>query len=194
MAPKPKPPIVRFNNQTRPGQGGCIEWTGDVGNSGYGRFWIGPGKADKALAHRWSYEYHVGPIPEGLVIDHLCRNKLCSNPAHLEPVTMAENWRRGTGPGVLAEKLALPQRTAHTGTSLRKITPPSVARSASTGFASPVPSPSARQRRSTKPTAKGAIEKARQWRLENPERYREINRESQRRYRARKKEEANGLV
>lgn len=46
-------------------------------------------------AHRWAYERYVGPIPEGLELDHLCRVTLCVNPAHLEPVTHAENMRRG---------------------------------------------------------------------------------------------------
>lgn len=49
----------------------------------------------RVYAHRFSYELHVGPIPEGLVIDHLCRNRLCVNPDHLEPVTSQENVRRG---------------------------------------------------------------------------------------------------
>ncbi|MDQ1426633.1 MAG: hypothetical protein QOK39_109 [Acidimicrobiaceae bacterium] len=44
--------------------------------------------------HRWSYEQLVGPIPDGLVLDHLCRVTACVNPAHLEPVTLAENFRR----------------------------------------------------------------------------------------------------
>lgn len=65
----------------------CIEWWGRISPAGYGR--RGP-----HLAHRWSYETHVGPIPAGLELDHLCRNTTCINPDHLEPVTRAENNRR----------------------------------------------------------------------------------------------------
>jgi hypothetical protein len=50
---------------------------------------------ERRLAHRAYYETHVGPIPQGLQIDHKCGNKLCVNPHHLEPVTGAENVRRG---------------------------------------------------------------------------------------------------
>jgi hypothetical protein len=52
----------------------------------------------KRYAHRWSYEHFVGPIPEGLHIDHLCRVRRCVNPDHLEPVTPKENYLRGEGP------------------------------------------------------------------------------------------------
>lgn len=60
--------------------------------SGYGQTWDGQ---KVLLAHRVAYELAVGPIPEGLHIDHLCRNRACVNPKHLEPVTCLENVRRG---------------------------------------------------------------------------------------------------
>jgi hypothetical protein len=49
----------------------------------------------RVYAHRFSFEYHVGAVPDGLVLDHLCRNTKCVNPYHLEPVTIGENVRRG---------------------------------------------------------------------------------------------------
>ena len=67
-------------------------WTRSKTPAGYGLFWLG-GKY--RLAHRVSYELFVGPIPEDLVIDHTCRNPACIEPTHLEPVTQAENVRRG---------------------------------------------------------------------------------------------------
>lgn len=72
----------------------CWNWTGGQRGSGYGSFWNG----DKSVrAHRWAYEQFVGPIPHELTLDHLCRNKLCVNPKHLEPVTLQENIMRGNG-------------------------------------------------------------------------------------------------
>ncbi len=70
---------------------GCWEWTGAIQSSGYGSF--GVNKSGR-LAHRLSYESMRGPIPEGLQIDHLCKNKVCVNPWHLEPVTHQENQAR----------------------------------------------------------------------------------------------------
>lgn len=72
----------------------CWEWCGCT-SRGYGQFYMG--KKIHA-AHRVSYELSVGPIPNGLTLDHLCRNRRCVNPSHLEPVTLKENVRRGRGP------------------------------------------------------------------------------------------------
>lgn len=69
----------------------CWLWTGALNSTGYGQ-WGVVGKSRST--HRVAYEALVGPIPDGLTIDHLCRVKVCCNPAHLEPVTIAENIRR----------------------------------------------------------------------------------------------------
>jgi hypothetical protein len=74
----------------------CWLWTASTTNAGYGQFGlVRPGeRLMMTLAHRLAYTLSVGPIPDGLVIDHLCENKLCVNPAHLEPVTQTVNARR----------------------------------------------------------------------------------------------------
>jgi hypothetical protein len=73
---------------------GCWNWNGNVGSNGYGRI---RREKRELLAHRVAYEFHVGDIPEGLQIDHLCRNRVCVNPDHLEPVSPRENVLRGEG-------------------------------------------------------------------------------------------------
>lgn len=77
---------------------GCWLWTASCGNGGYGQFAVRHPKPTMVGAHRFAYEHFVGPIPAGLDLDHLCRNRRCVNPAHLEPVTRRENLLRGVGP------------------------------------------------------------------------------------------------
>lgn len=97
-----------WSKVTRSSPNDCWLWTGAVGGHGYGNFWA-DGRYYRA--HRWSYENCVGPIPDGLTLDHVrargCRSKLCVNPAHLEPVTSALNTERGDAlKNALAKKAA----------------------------------------------------------------------------------------
>lgn len=87
------PEALPINMQTKIVPAGeCWEWVGAKISTGYGS--LTNGQRGSVLAHRKSYEIVVGPIPEGLTIDHLCRNRACINTDHLEPVTNAENTRR----------------------------------------------------------------------------------------------------
>ena len=75
----------------------CWEWTGSIAGR-YGRINF---NSQAIVAHRWSYENYVAPIPPGLQIDHLCRNKLCVNPDHLEAVTSKVNTLRSDNPAAV---------------------------------------------------------------------------------------------
>ena len=79
-------------------RGECMIWEGYKNIFGYGQFQVGSRRDKtrrKVLAHRWLYEQTAGPVPGGLELDHLCRNRDCVNPGHLQPVTHLENVRRG---------------------------------------------------------------------------------------------------
>ena len=79
----------------------CWTWTGSRRRDGYGQFVLGrrpDGRVHSVPAHRWLYVYCNGPVPHGLEIDHLCRNRSCVSPEHLEAVTARENVRRGQSP------------------------------------------------------------------------------------------------
>ncbi len=77
----------------------CWVWKSARSAKGYAWFWTGLRRPDGAPvmqhAHRWAFEHWCGPVPEGLQLDHLCKNPACVNYAHLEPVTAKENCHRG---------------------------------------------------------------------------------------------------
>jgi hypothetical protein len=89
--------LERFEEKHEPDPTtGCWVWTAYRTSDGYGAIGI---NRSKQLAHRVAYELFVGPIPEGLCLDHLCRNRACVNPQHLQPVTWGVNILRGKGAG-----------------------------------------------------------------------------------------------
>lgn len=86
-------PLGRFFASITVTERGCWVWGGSPDPGGYGRITLADGKRERV--HRFAYRMFVGPIPDGLTIDHLCRVRLCANPKHLEAVTSEENVRRG---------------------------------------------------------------------------------------------------
>lgn len=88
-------PLERFEEYHMPEpNSGCWLWIAAVrGRPDYGTFSV---NNKQVRAHRWAYEHFIGPVPDGLVLDHLCKVSTCVNPWHLEPVTNRENLMRGT--------------------------------------------------------------------------------------------------
>jgi hypothetical protein len=87
--------------ENNPELGHCWLWTASATPNGYGRFVMSAdpdGFHRHVPAHVWAYEHLVGPIPDGLVLDHFaCDRRICCNPAHVRPTTHRENILRGTG-------------------------------------------------------------------------------------------------
>ena len=100
---------------------GCLEWTGSRSPQGYGRIRIGGRNGKVAPAHRVAWETWVGPIPDGLVIDHTCRNRACIEPTHLRTVSASENTMADNSEStakINASKESCPSGHAYSGYNL----------------------------------------------------------------------------
>lgn len=102
---KPIPVTERVKSKVATDSNGCWIWQGYVQANGYAKIGVKlNGKHVMRYAHRVMYEETVGPVPEGLDLDHLCRVRRCVNPEHLEPVTRSENLLRGDA-GIYARQV-----------------------------------------------------------------------------------------
>lgn len=89
----------------RPDLGPCWLWTGPLHHTGYANVGFHEGgRRIQEGAHVWAYRTHVGPVPRGKELDHLCRVRHCLRPSHLEPVTKRENWARGESPSAIVRR------------------------------------------------------------------------------------------
>lgn len=94
---------------------GCWEWQHWISSEGYAQLWH---NGQRVTGHRWFYERDKGPIPEGLWLDHLCRNRRCVNPDHLEPVTHIENCWRGAACKLTPDQAREIKRSSERGSDL----------------------------------------------------------------------------
>lgn len=148
----------RFWSKVRVEDGGCWQWTAALNPDGYGRIRL---RRDwSPLAHRALWELLIGPVTYPEELDHLCKNRGCVNPQHLEKVQHAENVRRGRGGENWAEKTHCPQGHPYDDQNTRRYKGSRVCRKCST-------------------------DRARAYRLSDPEKHRDAVRRS----RARRKTE-----
>lgn len=101
--------MFRLFINSEPQASGCWQWTKALGKRGYADIHVGRSVSGacthfKKKAHRVMYEFWYGPVPANLDMDHLCRNKGCINPNHLEPVPRSVNAKRGLGPAMAATR------------------------------------------------------------------------------------------
>lgn len=100
--------IDTFVRKTRRMPNGCIEWLGYLDADGYGRYYAN--YPNTVYVHRIAFERTKGSIPEGMQVDHICFNRKCLNPDHLQLLTASENARRISPEGRLAWRLAQERR------------------------------------------------------------------------------------
>lgn len=105
----PERVVERLKERISVDENGCWNWTGAL-QKGYGRItWSASGRKVFRSSHRTMYQALVGAIPDELDLDHLCRNRACCNPEHLEPVTRQTNLLRGdTIPAARAARTRCP--------------------------------------------------------------------------------------
>lgn len=103
-------------------EGDCWRWTGSFSNTGYGSFSVPSTDSSRSHrttnAHRWAYQYLISSEIAELKLDHLCRNRWCVNPWHLDPVTDLVNARRGNGGKHWRDKTHCPQGHPYSGGNL----------------------------------------------------------------------------